>query len=88
MSNYKLVSVHENQQETFGKINVSEEIEVIVSMDTQNATLFFNDVDLEFELNATTGSIINEMIVSDLGTQIYLMQVLQQFEIKPILLNV
>lgn len=88
MSNiYQVVAVHDNQNDTYTKIKVSQEIEVIVSMEMQTATLFYNDVDLEFRFNAKTGSIVNRMLESDPGTQIHLMQVLKQFEIKPMLLE-
>lgn len=78
----EVVTVHDGHLEAMTRIQVSKEIEIIVAIVEQTATLFFNDYDLEFRFNAKTAAIINKMIDSNFGDQIHYMQLLRNYEIR------
>lgn len=63
----------------FTTIKISEEIEIITSPEEKKATLFFNDIDMEFSLHSISEKMINKMIEADFWEQIMIMQKLRKY---------
>ena len=75
------VCVHENESVQLITIQVAADIEVIVSPAENLATLFYNDVDIEFVFNIKTAKIINKMMNVRPAVQIWYMQLLRNYAV-------
>ena len=62
-------------------IRVSKDIEVITSPGEGLATLFYNELEIEFTFNPQTAKIVNKMIGARPRAQILYMQLLRNYEI-------
>ena len=81
VDNKNRVCVHENESVQLITIPVASDIEVIVSAEENLATLFYNDVDIEFVFNIKTAKIINKMINVRPAVQIWYMQLLRNYAV-------
>lgn len=81
VDNKDRVCVDENKSVQLITIEVSKEIEVIASPEEGLATLFYNEIDMEFLFNSKTAIIVNKMIGARFIEQLWYMQQLELYRV-------